>query len=164
MKTYVGIDNGKSGAVAMIFPGGEVEVAPMPMLEFERRILFDDIKLMQMLNRAKANPDGMHVVFELGQIQPLWSAKANHIQGLYMGTVTTLIRQHNLPATGVNPKDWQSLMLASFPKHWDTKVKSIASCQQRYPKVNLIPPRCRNVHDGYADALNMAEWGRLKGL
>lgn len=157
MKAYAGIDNGKSGAIAVVHGDGAVDLHSMPMLQFSRREIYDDIYIRDLLLAAKARSGDLHLVFELGQIQPLWSAKSNHLQGAYMGMICAVIRQNRINATGVNPKDWQGLMLAGFKG--DTKTASVAACARHFPQVSLIAPRCRKADDGKADALNMARYG-----
>lgn len=40
----------------------------------------------------------------------------------------------------------------------DTKAASIAYARKHFPGVELVPPRCKNPHDGLADALCIAAW------
>lgn len=40
----------------------------------------------------------------------------------------------------------------------DTKAASIAYAREHFPGVELVPPRCKNPHDGLADALCIAAW------
>lgn len=44
----------------------------------------------------------------------------------------------------------------------DTKAASIAYARERFPGVELVPPRCKNPHDGLADALCIAAWASKK--
>lgn len=40
----------------------------------------------------------------------------------------------------------------------DTKAAAIAYAREHFPDVELVPPRCKNPHDGLADALCIAAW------
>lgn len=40
----------------------------------------------------------------------------------------------------------------------DTKAASVAYAREHFPGVELVPPRCKNPHDGLADALCIAAW------
>lgn len=40
----------------------------------------------------------------------------------------------------------------------DTKAAAIAYAREHFPGVELVPPRCKNPHDGLADALCIAAW------
>lgn len=40
----------------------------------------------------------------------------------------------------------------------DTKAASIAYAREHFPDVELVPPRCKNPHDGLADAICIAAW------
>ncbi len=44
----------------------------------------------------------------------------------------------------------------------DTKAASIAYAREHFPSVELVPPRCKNPHDGLADALCIAAWATKK--
>ena len=44
----------------------------------------------------------------------------------------------------------------------DTKAASIAYAREHFPGVELVPPRCKNPHDGLADALCIAAWASKK--
>lgn len=44
----------------------------------------------------------------------------------------------------------------------DTKATSMKAAHTIFPKVNFIPPRCRNEHDGLIDAALIAYWGLKK--
>jgi hypothetical protein len=40
----------------------------------------------------------------------------------------------------------------------DTKAASVAYAREHFPGVALVPPRCKNPHDGLADAICIAAW------
>lgn len=44
----------------------------------------------------------------------------------------------------------------------DTKAASIAYAREHFPSVELVSPRCKNPHDGLADALCIAAWATKK--
>ena len=44
----------------------------------------------------------------------------------------------------------------------DTKAASIAYAREHFPGVELVPPRCKNPHDGLADAICIAAWASKK--
>lgn len=174
----MGIDNGVSGAIAIIHPDGEIEVGKMPTIEAGKRTLLDDIKIRNTLNKARGGTtsfmdrphpsllDPMHVVFEQGQLQPLFSCKTNFAQGYSFGVIATILRQNAIPATAVNPKDWMKEMhLGVRGKGDDTKTASLEACRRLYPHVSLLPtPRCTKPDDGMAEALLMATWGKRHNL
>lgn len=162
---YVGVDNGISGAVAILERDGSILVFKMPICEFGSKGTFiDDLELRALLLNGR-DPKDLRVTAEWAQKQPKFGCKTNWAQGFHGGVLATLFRQNGIRATFVNPKEWQSQMLASVRiAGQDTKVASIATCHKLFPQVSLIPPRGRVEHDGIADALLMAEFGRRNKL
>ena len=147
----------------------------MPVVTAGKRTLIDCIRLRQILNAARQSPHekrepgqrllAMHVVFEVGQLKPTNGILAHWSQGCSFGIVSTMLRLSAIPATALNPKDWQKEMhLGIRGKHDDTKTASIEACRRLFPKVALMPNKNGKPHDGVADALLMAEWGRRKNL
>lgn len=162
---YVGIDNGISGAVAILEMDGSVRVFLMPTIEFgEKGTFIDDLKLRALLTDGHELA-ALRVVQEWGQKQPKFGCKTNWAQGYHCGTITTLLRQNGIRATAVNPKEWQREMLRDFRRAGeDTKVASICAAKHFFPAVSLIPPRGRTEHNGISDALLMALWGKRHSL
>ena len=55
------------------------------------------------------------------------------------------------------PQAWKKAMLAGTDKGKDA---SIQVAENLFPEINLVPKGCRKPHDGMAEALLMAEYGR----
>lgn len=161
-KIYIGVDNGNSGAISIIYPTTAIWTCLMPTIKVGKETWIDDIVLRDILNAAGENK---FVVFEQGQKQPKFGCKGNFSQGYSFGVVRTTIRQNGIPHTAVNPRDWQKAMhLGVRSAGMDTGAASIEACRRLFPDVSLVPPGCRVPHDGIADALLMAEWGRRRNL
>jgi len=59
----------------------------------------------------------------------------------------------------VRPQEWKKVILEGSLKDKDA---AIVWARRAYPTVNLIPMGCRTPKDGIAEALAIAEYGRLK--
>ena len=78
--------------------------------------------------------------------------------GKSAGFIEGVLRAYNIPFQLVPPKTWKK----EFSLGSD-KAQSIEVCKRLFPKVNLLrTDKCRKEHDGMAEALLMAEYGRRK--
>ena len=59
-KTYIGVDIGKQGAIAIIKENSEIVVTKMPLIKTE----LDYHELSQIINGATVHRGSIHVVFE----------------------------------------------------------------------------------------------------
>jgi hypothetical protein len=160
--TYVGIDNGITGAVAIILPDGLAQVTPVPVRKVgaDTRI---DARVLWEIFLALPNP---HIVFEIGQKQPAFGVKGNYANGRSHGVLETLVELRGCPYRPVNPKDWQKDAFAGL-RGWDmdTKAAAFEFCRRTFPTVSLLPtPRCVKPNDGMADALCMAWWAKNRAF
>ena len=74
--------------------------------------------------------------------------------GLWMGVLAAL----RIPHQAVAPQAWKRVVLAGTAKD---KAAAIAFAARRHPDVSLLAtPRSRVPHDGLADAVCLAEYGR----
>lgn len=77
--------------------------------------------------------------------------------GCFFGIAAAL----DIPIHTVYSQTWKRDVLAGTEMDKDA---AIAFCRKHYPDVELIPPRCRNPHDGIADAVCILEWAKRKFL
>jgi crossover junction endodeoxyribonuclease RuvC len=74
--------------------------------------------------------------------------------GLWVGILGAL----GIPFERVPPQAWKKAVLAGTAKD---KAAAIAYCSRRFPAASLLAtPRSTKPHDGLADALCLAEYGR----
>lgn len=72
--------------------------------------------------------------------------------GFIKGVLTAL----EIPFILVHPQTWQAAL--KFPRKVNAKKYSIELAGKTFPRVELIPPRCRVARDGRADALNILDY------
>ncbi len=86
---------------------------------------------------------------------------ANWNRGYSLGLFEGLFVALAIPYTLVAPQSWQRAMHAGVSTYVDTKQRSILAAQRLFPQVSLLAtPRSLKPHDGIADALLIAEYGR----
>ena len=110
-KTYVGIDIGKAGAIAIMEHkdgGSEIHTVPMPMIKNE----VDYAELSDMLRDIRvAYSCNVHIVFEkLGVIFGTGKSTAFSM-GHQAGAIEMGCIAHTLSYTKVRAVDWQKQML-----------------------------------------------------
>ncbi len=157
----VGVDPGKDGALCALaeerFPS-YLAVLPMPLIHGAKRDAYDLAKILDWLSGAD------HVFVEKLQPMPLKKGGtiANYNRGYCTALFETACTALKRPLTLVRPQEWQREMFAGSPGD-DTKQRSILVAMRLFPGFDLRrTERCCGPHDGIADALLIAEWGRRK--
>lgn len=141
---YIGIDPGKSGAIAVI-KDREVKLAPFSE-EIYKKWLSDisnsGEKSFCVLEKVGAMPhQGVTSMFNFG-------ANFGYIQGL--------LKAYGVPFELVTPQKWKKEYSVTSDKN-----TSVAVAKRIFPNVNLKKSdRCKKDDDGLAEALLMAEYAR----
>lgn len=103
--TYLGIDNGLSGALAF-YNEDEMIIYDMPTLQINKRKVIDE----QALRALILNDRPAHCLIEkltpLPRISGLTAFSMGHSEGLIKGILTGF----NVPYTLVRPADWKKTM------------------------------------------------------
>ena len=162
VKVYVGIDIGLKGAIASI-DHLNVTGLKMPVLGKE----VDPHAIIAELDKLK--PD--YVVFEkLGVI--FGTSKSTALSmGKQSGIIETACICLGVPYTAVPAKQWQKDMFVGITEakkangKRDTKAMALITCKRIFPNVDLVfGDRATKPHDGYVDAILMAEWAKRNNL
>lgn len=145
---YVGIDPGKSGAMATIMPDGGVRFVeytePRCYLAYLTGLNSMMLDVRVVVERLFARPGVMS------------SAKANFELGRCMGELETMLSMVGLSFQEVTPQAWQKEYGISGDKQ-----THIEYARRLFPKASLKRnDRCTKDFDGFADALLMAEYAR----
>lgn len=145
---YIGIDPGKSGALAIIDEAG-ITVEPFDEVIYRDRLglIGERIEIGERavcaLEKVGARPmQGVSSTFEFGR-------NAGFIEGLLVA--------NEIPYALVTPQRWKK----EFALLKRDKDASIAEARRLFPSVSLLPTeRSRKDNDGMAEALLIAEWAR----
>lgn len=148
VRAWVGIDPGKSGAMAVIWND---ETLQPTLIEYTGPLCYKT-SLCDTLRTE------IRVVVERLFARPgkLSSAKANFELGRCMGELETMLSMCGIPFQEVTPQAWQKEFGISGDK------QTHIDCAKRlFPGVSLKrSEKCVKDFDGYADALLMAEYAR----
>jgi crossover junction endodeoxyribonuclease RuvC len=145
LKTCIGIDPGKSGALALIYPDGGVQTVPFDMAEYTTVINnLREMPVMCCVEKVGAMPgQGVVSMFNFGH---------------NLGFIEGLLQANKIPYQLVPPQTWKR----EFSLTSD-KARSIEVCQKLFPNISLLATtRSRKPSDGIAEAVLMAEYARRK--
>lgn len=147
MKIYIGIDPGKSGALAMIRGDGDIRVWP-----------FNSAEYVEVLTGLTSISREIKCCVEKVSAMPGQGVVSMFNFGHNLGLIEGVLQANRIPYQLVPPQTWKK----EFSLNSD-KAKSIEVCQKLFPNVSLLATeRSRKPNDGMAEALLMAEYARRK--
>lgn len=153
---YIGIDPGKSGALAAIYgnsvllydtPVAKIKDSKTDYLPYTMAKVIKDLipmggEVFVVLEKVHAMPgQGVTSMFSFGRGLGLW-------EGILAGL--------GLPYTMVAPQTWKKAMMADMPR--DNKDSSRIAATRLFPNASDMLSRKKD--DGRAEALLMAEYGK----
>ena len=157
MHLSVGIDPGLRGGVAALdVTGTVVGLWPMPVAggEVYAAGLAD---LLRSLRCLDSHQDIGRVCLEKVGAMPKQGVSSTFRFGTGWGMVRGVCAALGIPVVLVMPTQWKKQVLLGLPHDKDGAVQF---CASRWPQADLVLPGCRVPHDGMADALCLAEYGR----
>ena len=162
----VGIDPGKTGGIAVIYPDGQVGLDTMPVIKSSKRDVLDIEELRRVLALicVPGNFHSAKVFIEKQQPLPakMGGGVANFQRGSNLGVLEALCCGLIIPYEVVSPLRWQRLVLADIVGD-DTKQRAALAVSRLYPRLDLrASSRAKKPHGGLVDALLIAEYGRRR--
>lgn len=141
--TYIGIDPGAKGGLAVIRDGG-ITVAPYEKsryIEILSRVPLDSVCCLEHVHAMPGQ--GVTSMFNFGQ---------------NFGWVQGVLEAMGISYELVQPQKWKKEFSITGDKN-----SSIMVCKRLFPGVSLLPTeRCRKDNDGMAEALLMAEYAKRR--
>ena len=141
---YIGIDPGKSGAIAVI-KDREVKLSAFS----------EDIYKSWLLDISKSGEKSFCVLEKVGAM-PNQGVTSMFNFGTNFGYIQGLLKAFGVPFELVTPQKWKKEYSVTSDKN-----TSVAVAKRIFPDVNLKKSdRCKKDDDGLAEALLMAEYAR----
>lgn len=142
--TYIGIDPGKSGALAIIEEG----------IAFA--IPFDERQYIDTL--LTVDPKQSVVCLEHVHSMTKQGVSSQFNFGMNFGWIQGVLATLGIPYELVTPQKWKKEFSVTADKNG-----AIACCKRLFPGVSLLrTEKCKKEHDGMAEALLMAEYARRR--
>jgi hypothetical protein len=139
-KACIGIDNGTSGAIACLTPGGEALCEAVIFQDLGQEKLMDigqNLALLRrMIDTAGLPINQVMVAFEQAQITPRFGYKNNYTNGRNNEFWRVLLTTAKIPFVWVNPRIWQKAVFTGIRGN-DTKEMADLVRRQRFPNLNL---------------------------
>jgi len=142
-----GVDIGKKGAIAFINSKTlRAEVYAMPE---------DFLEVISLFER-KLQEDMLLVLVEKQQAFPKQGVVSTFKLGIQYGMILGILKALKIPYEEVSAKKWQKVMLGNYGKKIRKEIKqlSLEKAKSLFPYLDI------GRHDGKADALLIAEYGR----
>lgn len=166
---FIGIDPGIAGAVAFVDGAtGKASVFDLPLKHDQQRI--DGLALAQLMRRNAPVADDGHVYLE--QLHARASGGGMPQMGAMMKTVGIILGAIDctrFELCEVSPQKWKGKfgLIDKFPdprvkqseRSRRTKAKSLELARRMYPTLEADLRLVK--HDGRAEALLIAHWGRI---
>jgi hypothetical protein len=156
MKAFLGIDPGKKGGLAIVredtglhayivMPGTVVDIA---------------IWISSQYNEHEESGYSLIMVSERAQPMPKQGIVSAFGYGKHFGGFEAISAMLEMPYHDIHPVTWKKAMMVN-----SDKSSSIKKCKQIFPTVNLkATSRSTTDHDGLAEAILLAEYGRRINL
>ena len=144
--TYIGIDPGKDGALAVIIDSGKASIVPFDQDAY--RLVLRQFCMQARMAQTRA-------VLEHDGAMPGQGVTSMFSFGENFGYIKGLLEAFEIPYELVRPQRWKKEFGISG------KNQSVEVCKRLFPGVSLRrTERCKKDHDGMAEALLMAEYAR----
>ncbi|MGM0783879.1 MAG: Holliday junction endonuclease [Pseudomonadota bacterium] len=146
----VGIDPGQTGGIAYIdATSGTSHAMPMPLTSKQ----IDGHEIANALRGRSIDV----VILEKVHAMPKQGVSSTFKFGMGFGLVVGVCEALGIPYRLVTPQAWKKVVLAGTAKDKDAAVTFV---RRAYPSIDLTPGLKRVPHDGMADAVCLAEYGR----
>lgn len=158
MKTVIGIDPGKSGALAAMTQDGHVAILVMPIAgkDIDAVMISDWIK--SFLLSKKYSP--IFVCIEKVHAMPTQGVTSMFTFGFGVGLIHGILATLGVPFYVIDPKQWQQHVLSFTTKD---KNAAIDYVKRAYPDIAITATaRSKKPHSGIADAICIAQYGLSK--
>lgn len=174
---YIGIDNGKDGAIVVLDPSGKItEKFKTPLLKASTKggkkqgrdeydITLMGATLLKIRDQASAANDSIFVTIEKAQPLPpkMGGVAANYQRGFSFGLWQGLMSGLRIPYQVVTPQAWQKVMLAGIAAD-DTKQAAAIAASRLWPDENWRKSElAKKADEGFVDAALIGEFGRRLG-
>lgn len=172
MKTYIGIDNGTSGAIAALGPDDRfITLQPVKTVPLGRRLLLDiegNLDILKNIALLAGGLENVVVTYEKQQMNRYFGIKGNFANGQNGEFWRVLLTLSGFSFALTHARTWQTGLLKAFrmslPEKADTKGAAKLFLAQRYPDIRLEEAFNTQQCEGIRDAMCLALWARSNNV
>jgi len=151
--SFGGIDPGASGAITVI--RGEIIVSlRMPM----SGSFINTHRLNNIFEHMADEYNPNLLVLEDLTYNPKWGKNTVVKSAKNYGKLMYGLELHGIKYQIIKSSEWKKILLAGLPKG---KLASVEYVTRKFPSADLTPDKVKNPHDGIADSICLAEYGRV---
>ena len=144
---YIGVDPGKNGGIAILSD---------TIQDVTVRVFSEDELLHICKTFRKTFNEDCICYLEHVHAMPKQGVSSTFNFGMNFGFIQGVLKAYAIPYELVTPQKWKKEFSCTSDKN-----TSIEVCKRLFPDVNLkATDRCKKDHDGIAEALLIAEYGR----
>jgi len=160
MKTYIGIDPGKSGAIAMVSAGMNDGIPQVAMLGLVGKGKHSELDISNISIIINVCESPIVMLEKVGAMPTDGRASLASFMTAF-GELRGMLKTLGVPYQLITPQAWKKKVLEGLA--WKgNKAASIQYCNAKYPDVRLShSDRCTVQNHNMADALCLAEYGRM---
>lgn len=161
---FLGIDPGQEGALVLIDSKRQVLLfKKMPIITIKSNNKttkhYDILNLVAFFKIIKEQYADTHIYIEQIGAAPEQGVTSMFTMGMGFGLILGIIGAMEIPHTRVRPNIWKGKLMAGLPKE---KLASCVAASRLFPKsVDMLRTTKGKLDHNIADALLIAEWGRL---
>lgn len=148
----IGVDPGLNGGICLL-GSGYVPLFRMPTLPSGKGSgkVLDENQIMVWFKRTLGKGESSHAFIEKATAMPKQGVVSMFTFGCGFGIIRGILVGLGIPYTLVTPQEWRKELLKGMPKG---KGSSLIVANRLFPKAVI------GKHDGMAEALLIAEYGR----
>ena len=153
---YIGVDPGKNGGIAVIGYENKIEQnkRKIDVYVYQDDILVKLVKELAYFRNVLKEESICYL--EQVHAMPKQGVSSTFNFGMNFGFIQGVLKAYGIPYELVTPQKWKKEFSCTSDKN-----TSIEVCKRLFPNVNLkATERCKKDHDGIAEALLIAEYGR----
>jgi hypothetical protein len=152
----LGIDPGRQGFFVFLYDGRVSDWHVMPTIYGE--IQFDH--LFESLLQFSRECNGFDHVFLERAVPMAMGSKHAFNYGREFSMLEIAVAALKVPVTYVEPSKWTKEMHAGIDSNYNAKTKSRMAVERLFPDLEAPTKKTGKPHDGFLDALLIAEYGR----
>ena len=153
----IGIDPGKSGAIAVLDEGKYLASYFCPTIEVGDKNEYDERSMAGLIKMSAEGCDELRIVLERVHAMPLDSTSGAFSFGTGYGIWKGIIAALEIPFQEVSPQRWMKQMLQDVPRNkaGKDKQRSVVAARRIFPTM----PLTRKKDEALAEAALIAAFG-----
>lgn len=161
MKTQIGIDGGRYGAIFALYPDLTWEAHPV-LVGGDDEVMLDvrgNSRLIEAMVARAGGRDNVQVTYERCRKNPMFGYRNNFVNGRHDEFWRVLLEEKGVPCAPVFPRTWQDPCLGRGGS-LDTKERALRYVRSRCGDLVWLDKFNKVQREGIVDAMCIALWAK----